>query len=90
MEYAYARVSTKAQNLDRQIIDLVKEGIKKKAGHRQRKKNNEFIFDRTFTFGQNDSFNKGNKLCTSKKHNSFIKSNNKFEFTLFLQNSNNF
>lgn len=30
MEYAYARVSTKGQNLDRQIIDLVKEGIKKK------------------------------------------------------------
>ena len=28
MEYAYARVSTKGQNLDRQIIDLVKEGIK--------------------------------------------------------------
>ena len=53
-----------------------KECIKKKAGQRQRKKNNEFIFDRTFTFGQNDSFNKGNKLCTSKKHNSFIKSNN--------------
>lgn len=30
MKYAYARVSTKNQNLDRQILDLIKEGIKEK------------------------------------------------------------
>ena len=52
-----------------------KEIIKKKNGQSRSKKNNEFIFDRTFTFGHNDSFNKGNEFCKSKKHNSQKKLN---------------
>ena len=55
------------------------KGIKKKKNTNEinkRKKNDNFIFDRTFTFGQNDSFNKiKNKRNVSKKQNNIKKIN---------------
>ena len=49
---------------------------KKTIEKNKRKNNDNFIFDRTFTFGQNDSFNKiKNKRNVSKKQNNIKKIN---------------
>ena len=49
---------------------------KKTIEKNKRKNNDNFIFDRTFTFGQNDSFNKiKNKRNESKKQNNIKKIN---------------
>ena len=52
------------------------KGRKKTIEKNKRKNNDNFIFDRTFTFGQNDSFNKiKNKRKVSKKQNNIKKIN---------------
>ena len=52
------------------------KGRKKTIEKNKRKNNDNFIFDRTFTFGQNDSFNKiKNKRNVSKKQNNIKKIN---------------
>lgn len=49
--------------------------IKMEIERNKQKNNNDIIFDRTFTFGQNDSFNKNNKRNISKKLNKIKKIN---------------
>ena len=82
-EFKEKQNKIKENNINISNINPNKKEEKRKSKERKktieknkRKNNDNFIFDRTFTFGQNDSFNKiKNKRNVSKKQNNIKKIN---------------